>query len=95
MRYEKQGRVNSLNPTKSGVISSPDPRQQAEIQRLHSPDFNLRNVMPKAATVDVLSDDKDDAEINSSNAGSEDFVTEESERHQVAVDDTVNNVHHR
>lgn len=30
--YEKQMRMNALSPTKSGVISSPDPREQAVIQ---------------------------------------------------------------
>ena len=94
LRYEKQGRVNSVNPTKSGVISSPDPRQQAEIQRLNSPDFNLKNQMPKAAPVNT-EDSQDDAEISSIAGGSEDFVTEESERHHVVADNAVNSVHHR
>lgn len=30
--YEKQLRMNSRSPTKSGVISSPDPREQDVIQ---------------------------------------------------------------
>ena len=30
--YEKQMRMNARSPTKSGVISSPDPREQAVIQ---------------------------------------------------------------
>jgi len=29
--YEKQIRMNALEPTRSGVISSPDPREQSAI----------------------------------------------------------------
>ena len=34
-RFEKQVIMNSRVPTKSGVISSPDPREQSDIQSLN------------------------------------------------------------
>ena len=95
MRFEKQARVNSTRPTRAGVISSPDPRQQADVQRIPSPDITLRNQVPKANNAPV---DFGDGELNSSisdAAGSEDFVTEESERHHKVNDDTGVNIHRR
>ena len=98
LRFEKQGRVNSLNPTRSGVISSPDPRQQTDIQRVPSPDITLRNQVPKANNARANAEESGDGELNSSvsdAAGSEDFVTEESERHHKVNDDTGVNIHRR
>ena len=44
MVYEKQMRMNARSPTRSGVISSPDPRDQAVIQgQSGSPVFERQN----------------------------------------------------
>ena len=32
--YEKQSRVNSLNPTRVGVITSPDAKKQGSVQKI-------------------------------------------------------------
>ena len=90
MRFEKQARVNSMNPTRAGVISSPDPRQQADIQRLPSPDISLRNQVPKRNVTGF-----DAKSMSSIDGASEDFVTEESERHNMVNDNDGVNIHRR
>ena len=91
MRFDKQARVNSNHPTSSGVISSPDPRQQNEIHRVPSPDPTLRNQVPRA-NGNVSGFDHESASSISSRSGegdvgSEDFVTEGSEKHNKFNDD--------
>ena len=91
MRFDKQARVNSNQPTSSGVISSPDPRQQNEIHRVPSPDPTLRNQVPRA-NGNVSGFDHESASSISSrtgegDVGSEDFVTEGSEKHNKFNDD--------
>ena len=82
MRFEKQGRVNSNRPTKAGVISSPDPRHQADIQHIppHSSDgINLQNQVPRKGNGRINKSFSDDSDDSGDIAGSEDFVTEGSE----------------
>lgn len=71
--YEKQTRMNAMIPTASGVISSPDPRQQDSIQVANR---NAPIVIPEVRTFTQQppgrratlnnSDSDDDADINSS-----------------------------
>lgn len=96
MSFEKQARVNSNNPTKSGVISSPDPRKQDDIQILpksSGASLNLQNQVPRRnvdgmprahANSDRLSSEGDDS---GDIAGSEDFVSQDSARHNRISDD--------
>jgi len=91
MSFEKQARVNSNKPTKSGVISSPDPRKQDDIQILpksSGTSLNLQNQVPRRNVDDMPranatfeSDDSGDI------AGSEDFVSQDSARHNRISDD--------
>ena len=60
MRFVKQGRVNSINPSKAGVISSPDPRQQSEIQKMPSSSKGSNNLRNQARNVI----DEDEHDIN-------------------------------
>ena len=97
-RFEKQARVNSNQPTRSGVISSPDPRQQNEIQRVASPDPTLRNQVPKAGGNVSGFDHAAPSSAPSSSrgsVGSEDFVTEESEAHHKFNDNEGVNINRR
>ncbi len=75
--YDKQMRINAMSPTKTGVISSPDPRDQQNIQnQTGSPVFdrqnNIRNQnydknIPESGR-DVLSDSM------TNSVGSEDYI---------------------
>ena len=94
MRFEKQAKVNSISPTRTGVISSPDPRQQTNIQRIQSPDVSLRNQVPRA-NVGGGAFAGSDPNVSTNSVGEEDFVTEESERHHMVNDATGVNIHRR
>ena len=94
-RFEKQARVNSNQPTRSGVISSPDPRQQNEIQRVASPDPTLRNQVPRAGGNVSGFDNESAPNTSRSSVGSEDFVTEESEAHHRFNDNDGVNINRR
>lgn len=94
MSFEKQARVNSNNPTKSGVISSPDPRKQDDIQILPKvgasynakASLNLQNQVPRRNVDDMprahANSDRLSSEGEDSGdiAGSEDFVSQDSAR---------------
>ena len=98
MRFEKQARVNSNKPTRTGVISSPDPRRQDSIQNLQSDgSVTIRNQVPRADNVNIGNVNKsfDDTSSISDVAGSEDFVSEHSARHNRINDNSGVIVHHR
>lgn len=100
MSFEKQARVNSNNPTKSGVISSPDPRKQDDIQILpksSGTSLNLQNQVPRSGAIRVNGRDMpranatfesdDSGDIAASERGDEDFVSQDSARHNRISDD--------
>ena len=91
MSFEKQTRVNSNKPSRSGVISSPDPRHQDSIQihpKSSGTSINLQNQVPRRNVDDMAGvaqtfESEDSGDI----AGSEDFVSLESSRHNRFDDD--------
>jgi len=85
MIYEKQTRMNAMSPTRSGVISSPDPRSQDIIQgQSGSPVIDRPNRLlkpgkqPRVSNFDGVRDAEDigtfDETSQTNTLGDEDYV---------------------
>jgi hypothetical protein len=60
--YDKQTRVNAEHPSPSGVISSPDPKNQDSIQKSYKPPNTFEVKARKAA---VINDSDSEGEVHS------------------------------